>query len=146
MLRGRPVGRGQQRPASLHSSLCRVESSPPDQGNWAPGVGALAGLDRWTVLPAAFCHGSKSSCYVLAGQGGADHPCSEGGGCQEDSGHADGGGDEEGQESPVDGVLGRPRLGKERRVPQDACVISQLYFRDQIGVMILIFGFSNIFH
>ena len=83
---------------------------------------------------------------MLAGQGGADHPCSEGGGCQEDGGDADGGGDEERQESPVDGVLGRPRLGKERRVPQDACVISQLYFRDQIGVMILIFGFSNIFH
>ena len=76
--------------ASFHSSLCRVESGPPDQGYWAPGVGALAGLDRWTVLPATFCHGSKSTCYVLAGQGGADHPCSEGGGCQEDSGDADG--------------------------------------------------------
>ena len=50
------------------------------------------------------------------------------GGCQEDTGDADGGGDEERQESPVDGVLGRPRLGKERRVPQDACVISPLYF------------------
>ena len=146
MLRGRPMVRGQQRPASLHSSLCRVESSPPYQSYWAPGVGTPAGLDRGTVPPAALCHGSKSSCDVLAGQGGADHPCSEGGGCQEDGGDADGGGDEERQESPVDGVLGRPRLGKERRVPQDACVISQLYFRDQIGVMILIFGFSNIFH
>ena len=83
---------------------------------------------------------------MLAGQGGADHPCWVGGGCQEDDGDADGGGDEEGQESPVDGVLGRPRLGKERRGPQDACVISQLYFCHQIGVMILIFGFSNIFH
>ena len=53
---------------------------------------------------------------MLAGQGGADHPCSEGGGCQGDDGDADGGGDEEGQESPVDGVLGRPMLGKERRL------------------------------
>ena len=118
LLRGRSVGRGHQRPASFHSSLCRVESGPPDQGYWAPGVGALAGLDRGIVPPAAFCHGSKSSGDVLAGQGGADHPCSKGGGCQEDSGDADGGGDEEGQGSPVDGVLGRPswlaRLGKER--------------------------------
>ena len=53
---------------------------------------------------------------MLAGQGGADHPCSKGGGCQEDVGDADGGGDEEVQDSPVDGVLGRPRLGKERRL------------------------------
>ena len=106
--------------ASFHSSLCRVESGPPDQGYWAPGVAALTGLDRGTVPPAAFCHGSKSSGDMLAGQGGADHPCSEGGGCQEDGGDADGGGDEEGQESQVDGVLGKPRLGKERRVPQDA--------------------------
>ena len=128
--------------ASFHSSLCRVESGPPDHGYWAPGVAALTGLDRGTVPPAAFCHGGKSSGDVLAVQGGADHPCSEGGGCQEDSGDAEGGGDEEGQES----VVGRPRLGKERRGPQDACVISQLYFRDQIGVMILIFGFSDIFH
>ena len=36
---------------------------------------------------------------------------------------ADGGGDEEVQDSPVQGVPGGPRLGKERRVPQDACVI-----------------------
>ena len=93
---------------------------PPDQGYWPPGVRALAGLDRGTVPPAALCHGSKSSGDVLAGQGGADHPCSEGGGCQEDGGHADGGGDEERQESPVDSVLGRPRFGKERRAPQDA--------------------------
>ena len=67
---------------------------------------------------------------MLAGQGGVDHPCSEGGGCQENDGDADGEGDEEGQEKLVDDVLGRPRLGKERRVPQDACVILQLYFRD----------------
>ena len=103
---------------------------PADQGNWAPRVGALAGLDRGAVPPVALHHGSESPGDVLAGQGGADHPCSEGGGCQEDGGDADGGGDEERQENPVDGVLGRPRLGKERRVPQDACVILQLYFRD----------------
>ena len=54
---------------------------------------------------------------MLAGQGGVDHPCSEGGGCQENDGDADGGGDEEGRGSPVDGVLGRPMLCKERRVP-----------------------------
>ena len=53
---------------------------------------------------------------MLAGQGGVDHPCSEGGGCQEDDGDADGEGDEEGQEKLVDDVLGRPRLGKERRL------------------------------
>ena len=36
---------------------------------------------------------------------------------------ADGGGDEEVQESPVVGVPGGPSLGKERRMLQDDCVI-----------------------
>ena len=80
MLRGPPVGRGQQRPPSFHSSLCRGESSPSDQGNWAPRIGALAGFDRGAVSLVALHHGGESPGDVLAGQGGADNPCSKGGG------------------------------------------------------------------
>ena len=70
----------------------------------------------------------RNSGDVLVGQGGVDRPCSKGGGGEEGGGNEDGGGDEKGQESPVDGVIGWSRLGKEGRLPQDACVILQLCF------------------
>ena len=101
---------------------------PADQSNWAPRVRALAGLNRGTVPPVALHHGGESPGDVLAGQGGADNPCGKGGGGEEGGGNEDGGGDEEGQKSPVDGVFGWPRLGKEGRLPQDAFVILQLCF------------------
>ena len=103
-------------------------SSPSDQGNWAPRIGALAGFDRGAVSLVALHHGGESPGDVLAGQGGADNPCGKGGGGEEGGGNEDGGGDEEGQKSPVDGVFGWPRLGKEGRLPQDAFVILQLCF------------------
>ena len=53
---------------------------PADQSNWAPRVRALAGLNRGTVPPVALHHGGESPGDVLAGQGGADNPCSKGGG------------------------------------------------------------------
>ena len=46
---------------------------------------------------------------MLVGQGGVDHPRSIGGG-----GNEDGGGDEKGEESPMDGLIGWTRLGKTR--------------------------------
>ena len=128
MLRGRPVGRGQQGPASLYSSLCRGESSPSDQGNWAPRIGALAGFDRGPVPPVTLHHGGESPGDVLVGQGGVDHPRGKGGSGEEGGDDEDGGGDEKGEESPVDGVIGWTRLGKEGRLPQDTFVILQLCF------------------
>ena len=128
MLSGRPVGRGQQGFAPLYPNLCRGQSSSPDPCNWAPGVGTPAGLDCWAIPPIPLCHGSKSSCVVLVGQGGVDHPCGKGGGGEEGGGNEDGGGDEKGEESPMDGLIGWTRLGKEGRLPQDACVILQLCF------------------
>ena len=47
---------------------------------------------------------------------------------------ADGGGDEEEQESPVVGVPGGPRLGKERRVPQGCLCDLSLYFFNLINL------------
>ena len=64
---------------------------------------------------------------MLVGQGGVDHPCGKGGGGEEGGGNEDGGRDEKGEESPMDGLIGWTRLGKEGRLPQDACVILQLY-------------------
>ena len=134
MLRGRPVGRGQQGPASLCPSLCRGESSPSDQGNWAPRIGALAGFDRGPVPPVTLHHSGESPGDVLVGQGGVDHPRSKGGGGEEGGDDEDGGGDEKGEESPVDGVIGWTRLGKEGRLPQDACVILQLCFLFKLDI------------
>ena len=56
------------------------------------------------------------------GQGGFDHPCSEGGSWEEGGGDEAGGGDEEGEEGAVDGLVVRARLGKERKLPYP-CVI-----------------------
>ena len=51
------------------------------------------------------------------GKGGLDHPGCQGS-CGEEGGrHEAGGGDEEGEEGAVDGILGRARLGKERQLP-----------------------------
>ena len=128
MLRGRPVGRGQQGFAPLCSNLCRSQSSSPDPCNWPPRIRTPTGLDCWTIPPIPLPYSSESTGDVLVGQGGVDHPRGKGGGGEEGGGNEDGGGDEKGEESPMDGLIGWTRLGKEGRLPQDACVILQLCF------------------
>ena len=97
--------------------MCRGESSPSDQGNWAPRIGALAGFDRGAVSLVALHHGGESPGDVLAGQGGVDHASSQGGSREEGGGDEARGGDEEGEEGPMDGVIGWAWVGKERQLP-----------------------------
>ena len=42
---------------------------------------------------------------------------------KEGAGYEDGGGAEEGEESAIDGVVGGPRVGKERQLPPDVLKI-----------------------
>ena len=62
------------------------------------------------------------------------HPRGKGGSGEEGGDDEDGGGDEKGEESPVDGFIGWTRLGKEGRLPQDACVILQLCFLFELDI------------
>ena len=52
------------------------------------------------------------------GQGGPDHPGSEGGSQEEAGGDEAGGADEEGEKGAVDGLPPGPRLGQERSMSQ----------------------------
>ena len=51
------------------------------------------------------------------GQGGPDHPSSEGGGEKEAGGDEDGGADEGGEEGAVDGLSPGTWLGEKRPMP-----------------------------
>ena len=94
------------------SELRRGEGGAHGAGDRAAGDGAAAGHGGWAVSAVDVNHGSQGASHVPLGQGGVDHPCSEGGSRKEGGGHEAGGGDEEGEEGPVDGVLVRARLGK----------------------------------
>ena len=73
-------------------------------------------IGGWAV-PAAFVnHSGEGAGLVSLGQGGSDHPCSEGGSWKEGGGHEAGGGDEEGEEGPVDGVPVGAGLGQKRQL------------------------------
>ena len=52
------------------------------------------------------------------GQGGPDHPSSEGGGEEKAGGNEDGGADEGGEEGTVDGLPSGTWLGKKRQMPR----------------------------
>ena len=54
---------------------------------------------------------------VHLGQGGPDHPSSEGGGQEEAGGDEDGGADEGGEEGAVDGLSSGTRLGEKKPMP-----------------------------
>ena len=72
-------------------------------------IGAVSSTD--------FNDGGEGAGNVSFGKGGLDHPGCQGS-CGEEGGrHEAGGGDEEGEEGSVDGILGRARLGKERQLP-----------------------------
>ena len=57
---------------------------------------------------------SESTGNVHPGQGGPDHPGSEGGSQEEAGGDEAGGADEGGEKGAVDGLPPGPRLGQER--------------------------------
>ena len=74
------------------------------------------------------------------GQGGPDHPSSEGGGEEKAGGDEDGGADEGGEEGAVDGLSSGTWLGKKRPMPRSVkkrrnkykqtqfiCICSKIY-------------------
>ena len=58
------------------------------------------------------------------GKGGLDNPGSEGGSRKEGGRHEAGGGDEEGEEGPVDGVPLRAWLGKKRQLSYTLVILN----------------------
>ena len=74
------------------------------------------------------------------GQGGPDHPSSEGGGGEKAGGDEDGGADEGGEEGAVDGLSPGTWLGEKRPMPRSVkrrrnkyipkhnfCICSKIY-------------------
>ena len=93
------------------------------------GKGGAHGSSKWTArdgaasrhgggaVPAAFVNiRSQGTGLMSLGQGRSDHPCSQGGSWKEGGRHEAGGGDEEGEEGPVDGLLVWARLGEKRKL------------------------------
>ena len=130
MLCGRTLGGGQQGSSHFHSRLRGGSGGLSHPLNWPSGVRADAGDDRGTVSPVGVDYSRQGAGDVHAGQGGLDIPGSKGGGGEEGGGDEAGGGDEEGEESSVDGVAGRSRLGKGRQLPQAAVVIAEDFAHD----------------
>ena len=59
---------------------------------------------------------------MSVGQGGSDHPCSEGGSWEEGGGDEAGGGDEEGEEGSVDGIIVGAGLGEKGQLPYSGVI------------------------
>ena len=57
------------------------------------------------------------------GKGWIGNPRRQGVSWEEGASHEDGGGAEEGEESAMDGVVGGPRVGKERQLPHNVLKI-----------------------
>ena len=122
MLRGRTVGRGEFRLAFLCPKLCRGEGGAHGTSDRAAGDGAASWHSGWAVQEAVVNYGGEGAGLMSFGQGGSDHPCSEGGSWKEGGGHEAGGGDEEGEDGTMDGVFVGARVGKERQLPY-SCLI-----------------------
>ena len=82
----------------------------------------------WPIPPPPIHYSSEGSCHVPLGKGWIGDPGRQGGSWEERAGHEVNGGDEEGEEGAVDGVVGGPRLGKERQLSHDRVKIESLYF------------------
>ena len=68
------------------------------------------------------------------GQGGPDHPSSEGGGEEEAGGDEDGGADEGGEEGAVDGLSPGTWLGEKRPMPRSVKKKSKNIFQNTISI------------
>ena len=68
------------------------------------------------------------------GQGGPDHPSSEGGGEEEAGGDEDGGADEGGEEGAVDGLSPGTWLGEKRSMPRSVKKKSKNIFQNTISI------------
>ena len=68
------------------------------------------------------------------GQGGPDHPSSEGGGEEEAGGDEDGGADEGGEEGAVDGLSPGTWLGEKRSMPRSVKKKSKNIFQNEISI------------
>ena len=97
----------------------RGKGGPPGEGHWKTGVRAPAWDGGWPIPPPPIHYSSEGSCHVPLGKGWIGDPGRQGGCWEEGAGHEIVGGDEEGEESAVDGVVGGPRVGKERLLSHD---------------------------
>ena len=122
MLRRWSVGRGEQRPALLCPELRRGEGGAHGEGDWEAGDRAAAGHGGRAVQAALVNDGSEGPGYVSLGQGRSDHSGCKGSCGEEGGGHEVGGGDEEGEEGPVDGVPVGARLGKTGQLPYSGMI------------------------
>ena len=75
------------------------------------------------IPPNPFHNSSQGSSHVPLGKGWFGDPRRQRGCWEEGAGHEDGGGAEEGEESAMDGVVGGPRVGKERQLPHNVLKI-----------------------
>ena len=100
-----------------------AETDPYGASNWSAGDGAAAGHGGRAVSSTDVNDSCEGAGNVSLGKGGLDHPGCQGS-CGEEGGRDEaGGGDEEGEESTVDGILVRARLGKERQLPYSAVIL-----------------------
>ena len=98
--------------------------------------------------PTPFHNSSEGSSHVPLGKGWFGDPRRQRGCWEEGAGHEDGGGAEEGEESAMDGVVGGPRVGKERQLPHDVLKIVPKYLHDLVFCLSpfleLIFHFDSL--
>ena len=78
----------------------------------------------WAVPAAVVNNSGEGAGLVSLGQGGADHPCSEGGSREEGGSHEAGGGDEEGAEGSMDGFVVRAGVGTKGQLPYLCLILS----------------------
>ena len=122
VLRGWTMGWGELWLTFFCSELGRGKGGTHGACDRAAGNRAASWYGGWAVSAAVVNHGGQGAGLVSFGQGGSDHPCSEGGSWKEGGGHEAGGGDEEGEEGTMDGVFVGARVGKERQLPY-SCLI-----------------------
>ena len=117
VLCGGTLGRGEFRFTFICSELCRGEGGLHGESNWSAGNRAAVGHGGGSVSTIDVNNSSQGSGYVSFGQGWPDHPCCQRS-CGEERGcHEVGGGDEEGEEGTMDGVVVWAGLGKEGKLP-----------------------------
>ena len=95
------------------------KGGPPGEGHWETGVRAPSWDGGRPIPPPPIHNSSEGSCHVPLGKGWIGDPGRQRGCWGKGAGHEIVGGDEEGEEGAVDGVVGGPRVGKERLLSHD---------------------------